>query len=216
MNKLIKILLTTCFLAILFVQEVQASNENINTDIKSNVYKLKVNIPYSITVIETSDLEFGLEEITQIGVMGQKEIEFTTSFNADGYGEKLENILSEIVLSAPIEQIVLKGVALSIKTSSGDFSYVKELDMFAYAYSNGGTGASGIPMRRGLIAVDPSVIPLGTKLYVEGYGFAIAADTGGIIKGNVIDLYMDTVAECLKFGKKMLKVYILTDQTIEI
>ena len=59
------------------------------------------------------------------------------------------------------------------------------------------------------IAVDPSVIPLGTKVYVEGYGYAIAADTGGAIKGNRVDLFFNTEAEASNWGVRNLDVYIL-------
>ncbi|MER3495758.1 MAG: hypothetical protein C4320_02400, partial [Armatimonadota bacterium] len=61
----------------------------------------------------------------------------------------------------------------------------------------------------GQVAVDPRVIPLGTMVYVENYGFAIASDTGGAIKGNRIDLCYRTNAECLRFGRRKVRVHIL-------
>lgn len=60
------------------------------------------------------------------------------------------------------------------------------------------------------IAVDPSVIPLGTKLYVEGYGEAIASDTGGAIKGNIIDLHFSDVSQCIDWGRRQVEVTILS------
>jgi 3D (Asp-Asp-Asp) domain-containing protein len=60
------------------------------------------------------------------------------------------------------------------------------------------------------VAVDPKVIPLGTNLYIEGYGYAVAADTGGAIKGNKIDLcFEESNSELRKFGRKNVTVYIL-------
>jgi len=67
----------------------------------------------------------------------------------------------------------------------------------------------GLPLARGIVAVDPRVIPMGTKLYVEGYGNAIAADQGNAIKGNRIDLYFDTHQQALNYGMKTVKVTIL-------
>jgi len=64
-------------------------------------------------------------------------------------------------------------------------------------------------LTRGIVAVDPKVIPMGTKLYVEGYGEAIAADQGGAIKGNRIDLYFDTHQQALNYGMKTVNVTIL-------
>ena len=98
--------------------------------------------------------------------------------------------------------------------------YVQVLDMKATAYCpcsqcnypwGGHPSALGLPLGRGIAAVDPNVIKLGTRLYVEGYGEAIAADTGGAIKGNRIDLCFDTHSEALAWGIKNVKVYVLPD-----
>ncbi len=67
----------------------------------------------------------------------------------------------------------------------------------------------GLPLARGIVAVDPKVIPMGSRLYVEGYGNAIAADQGNAIKGNRIDLFFDTHAQALQYGMKTVKVTIL-------
>lgn len=69
--------------------------------------------------------------------------------------------------------------------------------------------ATGALARHGVIAVDPSVIPLGTKVYVPGYGYAIAADTGGAIDGNRIDLCFNTVAEAIQWGRRSVTIIIL-------
>lgn len=83
---------------------------------------------------------------------------------------------------------------------------------------NDGFTATGMPAIAGdgtetsphIVAVDPRIIPLGSRLYIDGYGFAVAADTGGMIKGNRIDLLMDTHQSALKFGRKQLQVYLLS------
>ncbi|MEA4926892.1 MAG: 3D domain-containing protein [Syntrophomonadaceae bacterium] len=67
----------------------------------------------------------------------------------------------------------------------------------------------GLPLQKGIVAVDPRVIPMGTRLYVEGYGEAIAADQGNAIKGNRIDLFFDTHQQALDYGMKTVKVTIL-------
>lgn len=88
------------------------------------------------------------------------------------------------------------------------------LDMIATAYTAGCSGCSGItaigrPAGHGIVAVDPSVIPLGTRLYIPGYGFAIAGDTGGAIRGNRIDLGFDSISDAIQFGRRPVKVYTL-------
>jgi 3D (Asp-Asp-Asp) domain-containing protein len=72
-----------------------------------------------------------------------------------------------------------------------------------------GRTRTGMIATYGHVAVDPRVIPLGTLVFVEGYGFAIASDTGGAIKGNKIDLCFDTRAEALRFGRRKVRVHIL-------
>ena len=91
-----------------------------------------------------------------------------------------------------------------------------ELEMIATAYTQSdeeetsdGITKSGVPVRRGIVAVDPRVIPLGTKLYIEGYGEAVALDIGGAIKGNKIDLFMETKKEAFTWGIKEVKVWII-------
>ena len=69
--------------------------------------------------------------------------------------------------------------------------------------------ATGTWPSRGTVAVDPEVIPLGTKIWVEGYGEAVALDTGGAIKGNIIDVYLATESECWQWGRRMVEVRIL-------
>ena len=68
---------------------------------------------------------------------------------------------------------------------------------------------TGVPAKFGVIAVDPNVIPLGTKVYVEGYGECLAADVGGAVKGNKIDLCFDTHEEASSFGVRTVKIYVL-------
>jgi 3D (Asp-Asp-Asp) domain-containing protein len=75
-------------------------------------------------------------------------------------------------------------------------------------YADGYT-AIGMKAEKGVVAVDPRVIPMRTRLYVEGYGLAIAADTGGAIKGNRIDLCFPTYQEALRYGRRTVKVYLL-------
>lgn len=72
-----------------------------------------------------------------------------------------------------------------------------------------GETASGMKPQVGVVAVDPKVIPLGTELFVEGYGNAIAGDVGGAIKGNRVDLFMETRENCMEFGRQNVKVWII-------
>lgn len=95
-----------------------------------------------------------------------------------------------------------------------ELNYTAVMSMEATAYlpsDGGGSGitAMGIPATYGVVAVDPSIIPLGTRLYIPGYGMAIAADTGGAIVGYCIDLCMENYAEAMDFGRRVVTVYVL-------
>jgi 3D (Asp-Asp-Asp) domain-containing protein len=78
----------------------------------------------------------------------------------------------------------------------------------AYSYTGHRT-KSGTWPQRGTVAVDPRIIPLGTRLYVEGYGPAVATDTGADIKGARIDEYRESAAECVQLGRKTVAVWIV-------
>ncbi len=89
-------------------------------------------------------------------------------------------------------------------TSSGDRTLVVD----TVAYHLPGNTASGLPVGMGVIAVDPSVIPLGTRVFVPGYGAAVAADTGTAIKGNIIDLWMPSTARARAWGRRTVTITI--------
>jgi 3D (Asp-Asp-Asp) domain-containing protein len=80
------------------------------------------------------------------------------------------------------------------------------LKVDAVAYSLPGNTALGIPVQRGVVAVDPRLIPLGTKLHVPGYGPGIAADVGTAIKGRIIDLWFPTTAAARKWGRRAVTI----------
>ena len=78
--------------------------------------------------------------------------------------------------------------------------------MSAIGYSLRGRTSSGLPVGHGIAAVDPNVIPLGTRMLVPGYGEAVAADTGGSVRGAVIDLWFPTVAAALRWGRQTVVI----------
>ena len=92
---------------------------------------------------------------------------------------------------------------------SGRVIYMNATAYSALDPGNGKHTSTGTLVRRGVIAVDPSVIPLGTHVFIPGYGEAVAEDVGWGIKGNRIDVAFDTHEEALAFGRRDLEVYIL-------
>ena len=95
-----------------------------------------------------------------------------------------------------------EAVAASERTPSGG----RKLTVRAYAYCLYGHTASGTYVKHGTVAVDPRVIKLGTKLYIPGYGWGKALDTGGAIKGNKIDLWMPNSSQCYNWGVRTVTI----------
>ena len=99
--------------------------------------------------------------------------------------------------------------------SRGFFAGRRIVEMVATGYGPGENGrwgaqtASGLKPGFGVVAVDPRFIPLGTRIYIEGYGYAVAGDTGGAIKGNRIDLGFDNYSTAQAVGRKKVRVLIL-------
>jgi 3D (Asp-Asp-Asp) domain-containing protein len=132
-------------------------------------------------------------------------------------------LLQREVIQPPQPAIYQVGVHRHIASRGqvargNSFRTARVLEMEATAYtahrSGGGTGtgrtASGWPAGYGLVAVDPRVIPFGTVLYIEGYGMAIAADKGRAIRGRRIDLCFHSRQAALQFGRRRVRVHILT------
>ena len=104
------------------------------------------------------------------------------------------------------------GTALSHDGVPNKYSRVLTMQASAYSAQDPGNGnytATGSRLKKGIVSVDPKLIPLGTRLYIEGYGYAVADDVGGAIKGHRIDLAYNSRSEALQFGRQTVKVYVL-------
>lgn len=197
--------------------------------VSENVLSEKEVIPFAVHKKANSRLDSGTERIVQAGQDGIREKQYKVV--AEDGMEVSRQLLSESVIKTPVNMIAEFGTILNYKTSRGDtVRYSKVMDMKATAYTASfkdtgkapghplfGITATGIKAKKGVIAVDPKVIPLYTRVYVEivgstpDYGYAVAADVGGAIKGNKIDLYYDTQDYVNRFGVQKVKVYILSN-----
>lgn len=197
----------------------------IKVDVK--VIEKEVEAPFKTIKKKNKELTHKQSRILVQGVNGKNKVKCKEYYA----GDKLikEEVIHVETIVKPIDQIFEEGTKDVFTNDRGDFTARKAIKMVATAYEAGprstgkrpgdkgyGITASGARAKRGTVAVDPRVIPLGTKLYIKSltpgvpdYGFAIAQDTGGAIKGNKIDLFMDTVWECLQFGRRPVMVYIL-------
>lgn len=193
------------------------------------------SIPFDVEYVDDDTLPKGETKVSQEGKEGVKEITHNVTFK-NGI-ETDREVVGEDVTEQPENKVVLRGTKSTTVTAQGTQqistndsgntingrSYSKKIKMTATAYSthpseNGGytVSAMGNSLGYGIVAVDPNVVPLGSKVYVTSadgswtYGVASAEDTGGAIKGNKIDLcYEGSVSEVNKFGRRECVVYIL-------
>lgn len=165
----------------------------------------------------TNSLKPGQVIQTSTGTPGEKLIRYLVRYE-DGKPVSKTAIGTDVV-KKPVNKVVAIG-SRGVYTSRGEHRTRKILKMSASAYEPGprscgkyasGRTACGLKAGYGIAAVDPRVIPLGTKLYVEGYEYAIAGDRGRAIKGNKIDLCFKTVREALNFGRRTVVVHVLSE-----
>jgi uncharacterized protein YabE (DUF348 family) len=170
-------------------------------------------VQYAIESIPDDTLGQGEENILQEGQNGRKRVT-VDMISIDGQLAGKEIVDSQLINEMqPLIRHV--GTKETVEINTGSISKYKAVyTMVATAYlPTDGNGECitkmGTWARRGEIAVDPNVIPLGTVVYIPGYGVATAEDTGGDILGNRIDLCMEDYNECMAFGRRTILVYIL-------
>lgn len=175
--------------------------------VSEKIEVLTSEIPYQ-TVAQPADYPVGLpDKVVSRGSNGAQEQ--TIRLTLEDGKEVDREILGQRVVKAPTNQVVSRGTQTSISRGGNTIQFKRAYVMRASAYCiPGGTTATGAAVRTGIIAVDPRVIPLGKNVYVEGYGVARALDTGGSIRGNRIDLYMNSKQEALSWGVRNVLVYV--------
>ncbi len=174
-------------------------------------------INFAVITQKDDDLPHGTEKVLKEGTEGvvSKKYEVTKE-NGKEISRKL---LSETTVKEKQDKIVSVGTKDEvIQLASRGEERGQEVFVNSTAYTascNGCSGrtATGIDLKANpnakVIAVDPSFIPLGTKVYVEGYGYAVAADTGGSVKGQKIDVFFSTKAEAYRWGNRQVKIKII-------
>ena len=188
------------------------------------------SVPYNTVYVDESLMLKGDEKVVTEGVEGQVAHTATvTYFNGQ---EVSRQVLSSEQVSAPVDQVIARGTLevekgkLTITdgiivTPDGEvYTYDRTMKVKATAYTHTDKGcdmitATGTTVHWGTVAVDPKLIPYGTKMFIVSndgkyvYGLSTAEDCGGSIKGKRIDLYMPTTSECFQFGMRNCTVYFL-------
>lgn len=171
------------------------------------------SINYETIIEEDGSLDINTENVRQAGQVGEKEITYKV-VKKDGKEVSREVVQSKVT-KEPVNEIIAQGTRRVFASRDGEMEYKDVIYCESTAYAGDGITATGtVPVYNpggiSTIAVDPRVIPLGSLVYVENYGKAIAADTGGAIKGNIIDVFLNSNSDCISWGRKYnVPVYIL-------
>lgn len=170
---------------------------------------------YALTEVDT--IPKGEMNIITPGTDGLKNVTYIEKC-VDGITVEREVIAEEILVPA-VSGTAEYGVGGTVTASDGTvytYNYRKLMEATAYTYVPGlttMTTATGATLAKGIVAVDPTVIPMHTKMYITSdtveYGVGVAEDTGGAIKGNIVDLAFMSYNECIQFGRRNMWVYIL-------
>jgi len=180
--------------------------------IQHKIASEQMAIPYQIRSSIDSRSPRGIVRVLSPGRLGLKEYVWKITI-ADGEVIARTPIGWRLV-RRPIDRIVTVGTQ-SLIASRGQFAGKEYFDLIATGYSPfcckgvDDVTALGVRAGYGVVAVDPKVIPLGSRLYIEGYGYALAADTGSAIKGMRIDLGFDTKRQAITFGRRPIRVYVI-------
>ncbi len=202
------------------LETVIKPNETVKiVKVRTEIITKQVTVNPETEYRSDKSMERGVRKTICSGEPGLAEHEIQMTYHDETLTKQAT--LSRKILKAPVNEIVVVGtkpVVRTLVTSRGSYRYIEAKVMEATSYYPGpescgkwadGYTYTGKKAGYGVVAVDPRIIRLGTQLYIEGYGKAEAADIGGAIKGNKIDLCYETYQEALRFGRKKVKVYIL-------
>lgn len=207
-----------------FNEELDEVTPSLDTEVSDNliIQLVKVEITnevdtedinYETVVQKDENLDINTEDVRQAGKVGQKEITYKV-IKKDGKEVSREVVQSKVI-KEPVNEIIAQGTRRVFASRDGNMEYKDLIYCESTAYAGDAITATGSVPRYNpggvsTIAVDPRVIPLGSLVYVEGYGKAIASDTGGLIKGKIIDVFLNSEKECKSWGRKYnVPVYIL-------
>ncbi len=181
----------------------EAPQQTTQTEVKTT------ETPYTVKYVFNRDLAPGRVKKVTDGVTGKKIVTITKVLENGKVVDTRESV-EEVEKVDAVFHMGRQGFRF---TDRGSFTRTKTMTVTSTAYlptDGSGTGrtATGRKAEYGIVAVDPKVIPLGTLLFVEGYGFALAADTGGAIKGNKIDVCMHSRKDCMNWGRRKVQIHI--------
>ncbi|MDD4239096.1 MAG: ubiquitin-like domain-containing protein [Desulfotomaculaceae bacterium] len=168
----------------------------------------EVPINYETKKQYTVKLEEGTTRVAREGQDGTERQTWQVVYKDNK--EVSRQLVSREIITPPVDREILVGSGMVVSRGGENIRYsdVRQMVASGYTYTGSNT-ASGVPPHYGVVAVDTAVVPFGTRLYVEGYGYATAMDRGGAIRGNRLDLFFESESEALSWGMRTVNVYFI-------
>jgi uncharacterized protein YabE (DUF348 family) len=169
----------------------------------------RYQLPVPVERMDDPQMEWGESRTVRAGTPGVAQRQIEVVF-VDGRPSN-RVLLGSKVLSNPVSRLIAFGTVSVVSRGGNVIRFRTAIDVLssAYGFDAGRYTCTGQLARFGVVAVDPRVIPLGTRLYVEGYGYATAGDIGSAIKGDRIDVFFESERDCDRWGRRYTKVYVL-------
>jgi 3D (Asp-Asp-Asp) domain-containing protein/uncharacterized protein YabE (DUF348 family) len=200
-----------------------ASEQTIHLEhVNSWVETSRRSIAPPVKHLVSWNVALGHTKVVQPGAPGLREVSYLVTRQAANRTQTRRSMLAARVIRQPRVRVVAAGIgeysalaALAKRGFDGTIQLAKAaITMVATAYTANCSGCSGMTASgrhagHGIVAVDPQVIPLGSHLYIPGYGHAVAGDTGGAIRGKRVDLGFNSDADAMQFGRRPVTVYVL-------
>ncbi|WP_122641208.1 MULTISPECIES: 3D domain-containing protein [unclassified Romboutsia] len=191
-------------------------------DVTTSTVSEKEEIPFEVQLLEDNELLKGKTEVAQEGESGEKELTYTLTYHD---GKLIKKVLEEeriskeptnkIVKSGTKEEIIVASRSTTSRNTSQELGETSSsisgthMSVVATAYAGDSITSTGTIPKWGTIAVDPSVIPYGSRVYIPQFDMTfIAEDCGGAIKGNKIDIFMNSESQCIQWGRRSIDIYI--------
>jgi 3D (Asp-Asp-Asp) domain-containing protein len=200
-----------------------SADDTIRIDhVRSWVERVRTAVPAPTEHLISFKLAVGRVKVVQKGAPGEREISYRVTRQTDRNLTPRHTVIASRIVRKARPRVIAAGIgdysALESFAQRGLDGTVRlakaAISMVATAYTANCYGCSGVTASgqragHGIVAVDPRVIPLGSQLYIPGYGHAVAGDTGGAIQGNRVDLGFNSNSDALQFGRRSVIVYVL-------
>jgi uncharacterized protein YabE (DUF348 family) len=189
-------------------EEVNGPTEIKVVRVRTENEVVKAAVPYNTRRVPDSEMAKGISRTAVKGKEGEELQQWRVTYYDNQ--EVSRHLIDRKTIAKPVDRVLYVGTGQTISRGGELIRFREAMEVIATAYTyTGRNTASGTYPEYGVVAVDPRVIPIGTRMYIEGYGYATALDKGSAIIGNRIDVFLESEKEASRWGVRRVKIYLL-------